>query len=167
VKKGLLFYLACGFPLEFELLDNSGNIFCLNSNGSLKGHDNGNNCDDDYKQTGKHKFYAKTILQDGNIPSNMCVLFSKNGNTVLEMNGENKEIRRSNDDNTMGAEEKYFRAIPVENGRFRILNTRENKYLKKEGSLLKATQANDCGNDCHFVLKIQMPSSTTQTTGFH
>ena len=153
--------------MEFELRDNSGNIFCLNSNGILEGHENGKNCDDDYKRLNKNKFYARSFLHDSNIPLGMCILLSKNGNVSLEVTELSKEVRRSSDGNTRRENKKYFRAITVGNGKFKILNAKDQKYLRKDGRLIMATEAIDCENDCHFSLIDTIPSSTTQTAGFH
>ena len=157
--------LDCGFPKEFQLRDNSGNVYCANENGLVKGYDGLSNCDEDYLQTDKHKYEAISSLDNPNIPRNMCAIKSKYHGKYLEiaLNGL-RPLKVSNDNNLLGVPEKYFKKDEVNSHpcsgnhicskKGKIIN--QGRLLHKVGASVHSNLIESheiCGVECKFSLK--------------
>ena len=156
--------LDCGFPKEFQLRDNSGNVYCANENGLVKGYDGLSNCDEDYLQTDKHKYEAISSLDNPNIPRNMCAIKSKYHDKYLEIHSNPhglRFLRISSDDNLLGAPEKYFKKDEVNSHpcsgnhicskKGKIIN--QGRLLHKAGASVHSNLIESCGAECTFSLK--------------
>ena len=165
--------LDCGFPKEFQLRDHSGNVFCANANGALKGRDGVINfCDNDYKQTDKHKFYATSSMDEIIIPFGVCAIKSRYKNRYLEMDFRGAEARVSNDDSLNS--KKYFKAENAVSSdgteKMKIFNIQPstNSTLRKIGANLYTKVIDDftqCGNECLFsITDLTIDKSSTNPT---
>ena len=58
--------------------------------------------------------------------------------------------------------DRHFLAADVGSNHVIIFNYKQNKYLRSDGAgtnILLATEAGDCGSDCHFILEnVNIPS---------
>ena len=165
--------LDCGFPSEFQLRDNSGNVFCANENRDIEGHDGlTNHCDADYKQNNKHIFYAISNADNSFIPPELCAIKSKYNDGYLGQRPRTQEVHISYDDNLAGAQEKFFQAQKVtrSDGMIKIKISNRNKFLRKIGARLHISVLEGpvtCESECLFSLKDMRnhpPTTTTSTT---
>ena len=148
--------LACGFPKTFALKDFEGQYYCIHQSTVKKEKD----CPENFANSNLHAFYSLSHDDDSLIPSNKCILRPHNSNDELMVSGDGElKVATSND---VSNKDRHFLAADVGSNHVIIFNYKQNKYLRSDGAgtnILLATEAGDCGSDCHFILEnVNIPS---------